>query len=70
MDIKRRLAKLESRAAARQARMEPTLSPEQLERMQRIMDRLYADPEQHADSIAIYERINAEQAAEVSVAQG
>ncbi len=50
--------------------MEPTLSPEQLERMQRIMDRLYADPEQHADSIAIYERINAEQAAAEGVAQG
>ena len=70
MDIKRRVAKLESRAATRHARMEPAFSAEQLERMQRIMDRLYADPEQHADSIAIYERIDAERAAAERVAQG
>ncbi len=70
MDLNRRLAKLETAGSVRQARMEPTFSPEQLERMQRIMDRLYADPEQHADSIAIYERINAEQATAEGVVQG
>ncbi len=70
MDMKRRLAKLESRAAARHARMEPTLGPGDLACMQRIIDRVYADPERYADRIALFERIKAEQAAEASVAQG
>ena len=70
MDIKRRLANLESQAAARHARMEPTCGPGDLACMQRIIDRTYADPERYADRIALFERIKAEQAAEPSVAQG
>ncbi len=70
MDIKRRLAKLETRAAARHARMEPTCGPGDLACMQRIIDRVYADPERYADRIALFERIKAEQAAAEGVAQG
>ncbi len=70
MDIKRRLAKLESRAAARHARMEPALGPGDLACMQRIIDRVYADPERYANRIALFERIMAAQAAAERVAQG
>ncbi len=54
----------------RQARVEPLYSEEDLACMQRIIDRVYADPERYADRIALFERINAEQAAAEAVAQG
>ncbi len=68
MDIKRRLAKLESRAAARHACMEPTCGPSDLACMQRIIDRVYADPDRYANRIALFERIMTEQAAAEGVA--
>jgi hypothetical protein len=55
MDLKRRLAKLESRAAALQARMEPVYSEEDLARMQRIVERTYADPVRYAARVALFE---------------
>ncbi len=56
MDLKRRLAKLESRAAGCQARMEPVYSEEDLAIMRRIVERTYADPVRYASRIALFER--------------
>ncbi|MHC4447652.1 MAG: hypothetical protein ACYSXF_07730 [Planctomycetota bacterium] len=56
MDLKRRLAKLESLAAGRQTRMEPVYSEEDLAIMQRIVERTYADPVRYASRIALLER--------------
>ena len=55
MDLKRRLAKLESSVAAQQPR-EPVYSEEDLAIMQRIVERTYADPERYASRIALLER--------------
>ena len=55
MDLKRRLAKLET-AALHQAGTEPVFSERDRAIMQRIIDRMYADPERHAASIAILEQ--------------
>ena len=63
MDLKRRLVKLESLAAVRHAHMEPTFSPEDLACMQRIIDRVYADPQRNAGRIAIFEQAKARLAA-------
>ncbi len=56
MDLKRRLAKLETAAAARQVRTEPVYSEEDRAIMQRIINDMYADPVGNADSIAIFEQ--------------
>ncbi len=56
MDLKRRLAKLETAATARQDRIEPVYSEEDRAIMQRIIDGMYADPLGNADSIAIFEQ--------------
>ena len=50
--------------------MEPVYSEEDVAIMQRIVDCMYADPVRYAARIAIFERINAEQAAAEGVAQG
>ena len=55
MDLKRRLAKLET-AAVSQARREPVFSDEDRAIMQRIINDMYADPLGNADSIAIFEQ--------------
>ncbi len=55
MDLKRRLVKLETSAASRQARIEPDYSEEDLACMQGIIDRIYADPERYANRIAIFD---------------
>ncbi len=70
VNLKRRLAKLETSAATRQARIEPDYSEEDLACMQRIIDRIYADPDRYANRIALFERIMVEQAAAERVAQG
>ena len=70
MDLKRRLVRLETSAAAQEACSEPVYSQEDLDCMQRIIDRTYADPERYAKRIALFERIMAEQAAAKGVAQG
>ncbi len=59
MDLKRRLAKLETAGAVRQARVEPVYSDEDRAIMQRIIDRMYADPERYAARIAIFEQASA-----------
>ena len=56
MDLKRRLAKLETAAAVSQTRWEPVFSDEDRAIMQRIIDRMYADPVRNAASIAILEQ--------------
>ena len=56
MDLKRRLAKLETAAAARQVHTEPVFSDEDRAIMQRIIDRMYADPVRNAKRIAIFEQ--------------
>ena len=56
MDLKRRLAKLETSATARQDRTEPVYSEEDRAIMQRIVNRMYADPARNAKRIAIFER--------------
>ena len=55
MDLKRRLAKLET-AALHQAGTEPVFSDEDRAIMQRIIDRMYADPVRNAKCIAIFEQ--------------
>ncbi len=69
MRLKRRVARLESSAGLRPP-PEPVYSEEDVAIMQRIIDRMYADPERYAARIAIFERISAEQAAAEGVAQG
>lgn len=59
MHLKRRVAKLESSAAAHRARLEPELSPEDRAIMQRIVERTYADPVRYAKRIALFERAKA-----------
>ncbi len=59
MDLKRRLAKLETTATARQARTERVYSDEDLAIMQRIVNQTYADPERYASRIALFERLGA-----------
>ena len=56
MDLKRRVVKLETSAAVRQARTEPVYSEEDLAIMQRIVNQTYADPERYASRIALFER--------------
>ena len=56
MDLKRRLAKLETAAAVSQTRWEPVFSDEDRAIMQRIIDRIYADPVRNAKCIAIFEQ--------------
>ncbi len=63
MDLKRRLAKLETAATACQARTEPVFSEEDLAIMQRIINRTYADPVRNAKRIAIFEQARAAVAA-------
>ena len=70
MDLKRRLAKLETAGAVRQARVEPVYSDEDRAIMQRIINGIYADPLRNADRIARFERIIGKGAAAESVAQG
>ncbi len=70
MHLKRRLAKLETAGAVRQARVEPVYSDEDRAIMQRIINRLYAEPVRNANRIADFERIIAKGAAAESVAQG
>ncbi len=55
MDLKGRLAKLET-AAVSQACWEPVFSDEDRAIMQRIINDMYADPVGNADSIAIFEQ--------------
>ncbi len=55
MNLKRRLAKLET-AAVSQACWEPVFSDEDRAIMQRIIDGMYADPLGNADSIATFEK--------------
>ncbi len=55
MDLKRRLARLET-AAVSQGRRGPVFSEEDRAIMQRIINRWYADPERHAKCIAIFEQ--------------
>ncbi len=55
MDLKRRLAKLET-AAVSQGCRGPVISDEDRAIMQRIIDGMYADPLGNADSIAIFEQ--------------
>ncbi len=57
MHLKRRVAKLESTAAAHEARLE--LSPEDRAIMQRIVAQTYADPVRYAKRIALFERAKA-----------
>ena len=63
MDLKRRLANLETVAAMRQDRMEPVYSEEDRAIMQRIVSRMYADPVRNARRIAIFEQAQATVAA-------
>ena len=70
MDLNRRLAKLETAGAEHQARMEPVYSDEDRAIMQRIIDRMYAEPVRNADRIARFERIIAKGTAAESVAEG
>ena len=56
MNLKRRLAKLET-AALHQAGTEPVFSEEDRAIMQRIVNRWYADPERYAARIAIFEQV-------------
>ena len=56
MDLKRRLAKLETAATVRQASTEPVYSEEDRAIMQRIVTRIYADPVRNAKRIAIFEQ--------------
>ncbi len=55
MNLKRRLARLET-AAVSQACWEPVFSDEDRAIMQRIIDRMYADPVRNAKRIAIFEQ--------------
>ncbi len=55
MNLKRRLAKLET-VAVSQARSEPVFSEEDRAIMQRIINRMYADPVRYAKRIAIFEQ--------------
>ena len=56
MNLKRRLAKLETAAAVRQDRIEPIYSDEDRAIMQRIITRMYADPVRNAKRIANFEQ--------------
>ena len=66
MDLKRRLAKLETAAALRQAGTEPVFSERDRAIMQRIVDRMYADPVRYAKRIAIFEQAGERLAAQAS----
>ena len=55
MDLKRRVAKLET-AAVSQGHQGPVISDEDRAIMQRIINDMYADPVGNADSIAIFEQ--------------
>ena len=70
MDLNRRLAKLETAGAVRQARVDPVYSDEDRAIMQRIINRIYADPVRNANRIADFERIIAKGAATESVVKG
>ena len=69
MDLKRRLARLETAAAVRQDRTEPVFSDEDRAIMQRIIDRMYADPERNAKRIAIFEQAGERLAAQTGGSQ-
>ncbi len=58
MELRRRVAKLESSAGVKWP-PEPVFSEEDLAIMQRIVERTYADPVQYASRIAIFERAQA-----------
>ncbi len=58
MDLKRRVAKLESSTGAKSP-PEPVFSEEDLAIMQRIVERTYADPVRYASRIAIFEQAQA-----------
>ncbi len=55
MDLKRRVTKLET-AAVSQGHQGPVISDEDRAIMQRIIDRMYADPVRNAKRIAIFEQ--------------
>ncbi len=55
MELKRRVAKLESSAGAKSP-PEPVYSEEDLAIMRRIVERTYADPVRYASRIALFER--------------
>ena len=69
MDLKRRLAKLETAATARQDRTEPVFSDEDRAIMQRIITRMYADPVRNAKRIAIFEQAGERLAAQAGGSQ-
>ncbi len=54
MNLKRRVVKLETSAAAERAQAEPEFTQEDLARMQRIIDRTFAQPERYPDRIAFF----------------
>ncbi len=55
MELKHRVAKLESSAGAKSP-PEPVYSEEDLALMRQIVERTYADPVRYADRIALFER--------------
>ncbi len=65
MDLKRRVAKLET-AAVSQGHQGPVISDEDRAIMQRIIDNMYADPERHAKCIAIFEQAGERLAAQAN----
>ncbi len=52
ISLRRRIAHLEDRLAPRRPDLELLLRPEDIARMQEIVDRVYGDPERYATRIA------------------
>ncbi len=57
MALRRGIARLEDLQAPRRPDLEMLLRPEDLERMQEIIDRVYGDPVRYAKRIAVMEEI-------------